>query len=277
VKYVVKMLVMLMVMVSACLVVQAQEEDVEGSSDHPLLSRMANFYIYKYEEEEYSSFEFFDAAEKPYVIEGHKWIIVYWIQEGYEAPGQLNIIKNFTNAIRKIGGTILLEGETATMKVVKGGAETWINLWVNSDGSSYELTIVEKKLLEQQIVADPKAMGDDIMAQGHVAVYGIYFDYDKADIKPESESTLKAIAQMLKNNPSLKVYVVGHTDSTGKLDYNMDLSAKRADAVVKALVSKYGIDASRLKAKGVGPLCPVESNKTEEGKAKNRRVELVEM
>jgi outer membrane protein OmpA-like peptidoglycan-associated protein len=259
------------------LVAQAQE-DMEGSKDHPLLTRMRDFYISNYEEYDYDKASFYDDKETEYVIEGRKYVISYQLKDETKSPGNLNIVKNYENAIQKIGGTILSKSDDYTyMKVVKGGAETWICLWVQWDGGAYELTIVERKALEQQIVADPKAMGDDIMAQGHVAVYGIYFDTDKADIKPESEPTLKAIAQMLKNNPSLKVYVVGHSDSSGKLDYNMDLSAKRADAVVKALVSKYGIDATRLKAKGVGPLCPVESNKTEDGKAKNRRVELVEM
>lgn len=264
-------------LVSMTIFVAFAEDDVEGSKDHPLLSRMDNFYISEYEEEEYGSAEFYDEKDTEYVIEGHKWVIGYDIKEGFQAPGQINVVKNYTNAIRKIGGTILFEGRYAYMKVVKGGSETWINVWVTSDGGGYRLTIIEKKALEQQVVADPKAMASDITDTGRTIIYGIYFDTAKADIKPESEPTLKAIAQMLKNNPSLKVYVVGHTDSDGKLDYNMDLSAKRADSVVKALVSKYGIDATRLKAKGVGPLCPVASNKTEDGKAKNRRVELVEM
>jgi OOP family OmpA-OmpF porin len=82
---------------------------------------------------------------------------------------------------------------------------------------------------------------------------------------------------MLKANSSLKVYVIGHTDMTGELEYNMELSGKRAEAVVYALVDKYGIAADRLVAKGVGPLSPVSTNKTEEGRKLNRRVELVEM
>ncbi|MDH5386669.1 MAG: OmpA family protein, partial [Candidatus Aminicenantes bacterium] len=108
-------------------------------------------------------------------------------------------------------------------------------------------------------------------------VYGIYFDLDSYTIKPESEPTLQAIADMLKANSSLKVYVVGHTDMTGKLDYNMELSLKRAGSAVDALVNTHGIAADRLKAQGVGPLCPVSTNSTEEGRKLNRRVELVEM
>jgi OOP family OmpA-OmpF porin len=253
------------------------EEDVEGGKDHPLLSRMNGYYIYDYVEQEYDSHEFYDDADKEYIIEGHMYAIYYSLEEGHQSPGQLNVVKNYTNAIRGIGGTILREGTSATMKVVKDGMETWVDVWADSYGNDYTLTIVEKKLLDQQVVADPKAMAGDIMKEGHVAVYGIYFDTDSDKIKPESDPTIKAIADMLKANPSLKVYVVGHTDMTGTLEHNMDLSSRRAVSVMNELVSKYGITATRLKSKGVGPLCPVASNKTEDGRAKNRRVELVEM
>lgn len=115
-----------------------------------------------------------------------------------------------------------------------------------------------------------------IKNEGKVAIYGIYFDFDKADIKPESKPTIEEIAKFLKEHPEIKLYIVGHTDNVGKLEYNMELSKRRAEAVVKELVEKYGIKSDRLKAFGVGPLAPVAPNSTEEGRAKNRRVELVE-
>ncbi|MEO0287903.1 MAG: OmpA family protein, partial [candidate division WOR-3 bacterium] len=120
-----------------------------------------------------------------------------------------------------------------------------------------------------------KDIYEKLKTEGHIAIYGIYFDFDKADIKPESEPTLKEIARFLRENPEIKVYIVGHTDNVGKLDYNMELSRKRAENVVKELVNKYGISKERLKAFGVGPLAPISSNDTEEGRAKNRRVEIV--
>ena len=119
-------------------------------------------------------------------------------------------------------------------------------------------------------------MADDIERTGRVAIYGIYFDTDSYKIKPESEPTLKAIAELLKTKSSLNVYVVGHTDMTGDLNHNMKLSESRAKAVVDALVKDYGISAKRLIAKGDGPLAPVSTNKTDEGRQLNRRVELVE-
>jgi outer membrane protein OmpA-like peptidoglycan-associated protein len=108
-----------------------------------------------------------------------------------------------------------------------------------------------------------------------VAVYGIYFDTGKSDLKPESEEAIAEIAKLLKGDTDLKLYVVGHTDNVGALDANMKLSGSRAEAVLQALVRTHGIAASRLKSFGNGPYAPVATNDTDEGRAKNRRVELV--
>jgi len=143
-------------------------------------------------------------------------------------------------------------------------------------GVGYKVWIIEEEAMEQYVVADAASMARDIGAQGRVALYGIYFDFDKADVKPESGPELKEIAKLLQQDSGLKLYVVGHTDNVGDVNYNMRLSQTRADAVVKTLVSQYHVDGKRLQAFGVGPLAPVTSNKTEEGRAKNRRVELVE-
>jgi outer membrane protein OmpA-like peptidoglycan-associated protein len=118
-------------------------------------------------------------------------------------------------------------------------------------------------------------MAADISTTGHVALYGIHFDTNSADIKPESEPTLQEIAKLLRNDAALKLYVVGHTDSVGGYEYNIGLSQRRADSVTKALAARHGIAAARLKGAGVGLLAPVAPNDTEEGRAKNRRVELV--
>lgn len=136
---------------------------------------------------------------------------------------------------------------------------------------------VEGKAREQKMVTVVPAddMGKGIGADGHIALYGIYFDYDKADIKPDSKPQLEEIAKMLKADAALNVLVVGHTDNQGELDYNLDLSKRRAESVAKALSADYGIDAKRLTAQGVGMAAPVASNDTEDGKAKNRRVEIV--
>jgi OOP family OmpA-OmpF porin len=138
------------------------------------------------------------------------------------------------------------------------------------------LDVVETMPMETRMVTvDAATMAKSITSTGHIALYGIYFDTDKADIKPESTPTLQEIAALLKQDPKLQLYVVGHTDSVGQYDYNVKLSERRAAAVAQALASAHQIDPQRLRAAGVGMLAPVAPNDTEEGKAKNRRVELV--
>ena len=129
---------------------------------------------------------------------------------------------------------------------------------------------------EAMVTVDADSMAEEIFETGSISIYGILFDFDKADIKPESAATIEEIATLLNNNPDLKLFIVGHTDNKGSLDYNMNLSQKRAGAVVDVLITEHGIETSRLTPKGLGFLAPVDSNKSEEGRAKNRRVELVE-
>ena len=137
------------------------------------------------------------------------------------------------------------------------------------------INIIEKEEMNQDVVADANSMAASIKETGKVAVYGIYFDTGLSVLKPESKATLDEIAKLVKADPSLKLYVVGHTDNKGTYDGNMKLSMDRAVAVVNALVSQHGVSASVLKACGDGPTAPVAANSTEEGKALNRRVELV--
>lgn len=136
--------------------------------------------------------------------------------------------------------------------------------------------VIVAKPMEGNKLVGAQEMADQITTSGRVALYGIYFDTNKTEIKPESEPTLQEIAKLLKAQPSLKVLVVGHTDNVGPFASNMDLSQRRAQAVVNSLVSKYGVGKERLTPFGDSFAAPVASNKTEEGRAKNRRVELVE-
>ena len=139
------------------------------------------------------------------------------------------------------------------------------------------IDIVEQRAMEDGLITvDAAAMSKDLAAYGKVALYGIHFDHDKATIRPESKAALTEIATLLKNQPALKVYVVGHTDGQGTTEYNMRLSVDRARAVVAALTKDYGIAAGRLEPHGVGPLVPVATNQSDGGRAKNRRVELVQ-
>lgn len=126
-----------------------------------------------------------------------------------------------------------------------------------------------------KIVIDVDYLAREFELKGAVALYGIYFDYDKAVVKPESDVELQVVANYLQANPEQKLYVVGHTDYEGSLEYNLNLSDRRAAAVVDRLTQEFGIASDRLTAAGVGPLAPRTTNATDAGRTKNRRVELV--
>jgi OOP family OmpA-OmpF porin len=255
----------------------AQQQDIKGSKDHPLVSRMPDFWLSEYKESEFDSYKFIGADKKPLSIEGHKYSILYKLKSGVSEPGALKITRNFQDALKKIGGKVVLDdsfNKLSTIMIQKDGKETWIEVRCYS-GIMYRLSIVEREIMKQEIVANAEAMGNDINSTGHVALYGIFFDTGKAEIKPESDTAIAQISILLKSNESLMLYVVGHTDNVGNIDANMKLSKDRADAVVNSLTVRYGIPTTRLKSYGVASLAPVASNDNEEGRAKNRRVELV--
>jgi len=252
------------------------QKDVEGSQDHPLLTRMPGYYLSGYDVKD------FDSVENVYVSgpearwEGKRTQIDYSAMQGAKPVSMSQIARNYENALRKIGAQIAFnDSRTTVAKLKKGNGITWVQAQAFNDGRDYQLLIVEPKPMEQEVTANAAALQQGIASAGKVAVYGIYFDTGKATIKSESAPTLDEIVKMLTQSPRLQIYVVGHTDGTGTLEANLKLSADRAASVVKALVER-GIAASRLKPAGVGPYCPEASNGTEEGRAKNRRVELVE-
>jgi len=254
----------------------AADQDAKGSIDHPLLSRMPNFFISEYKNTEFDSHRFIGQDKKAVSIEGRKYYFIYRLNKGAEEPGELKIRRNIQDALKKIGGNIVFDdnfNKTSTIVLQKENKETWVE--VRSYNNMYKLAIVERGIMKQEVVANAEVMGNDINATGHVSIYGIYFDTGKSEIKPESDAAISEIAKLIKNDGALKLYVVGHTDNVGSFDSNMKLSKDRAEAVVKALSGKHGIDAARLKPYGVASLSPVTSNGTEDGKAKNRRVELV--
>jgi OOP family OmpA-OmpF porin len=130
-------------------------------------------------------------------------------------------------------------------------------------------------IIPRCVTADAAALGNDIRSMGHAAVYGILFDTGKSTMKPESAQTIGEVAKMLKADATLKIHVVGHTDNVGDVTANIKLSQDRGEAVLQALVRDHGIAAGRLRSYGCGQSAPVASNDSEEGRAKNRRVELV--
>lgn len=145
--------------------------------------------------------------------------------------------------------------------------------------SEYSVQVVEEKPIEtgRVQVLDAGSLARAIESAGKVAVYGIRFDTDSDRLTADSAPQLGEIAALLKAQPRLSILVVGHTDTQGGLDYNRGLSERRATAVTAALVADHGIAKARLVPLGVGPAAPVASNRTADGRARNRRVEVVEL
>jgi OOP family OmpA-OmpF porin len=290
----------------------AQQQDMEGSKDHPLISRYPGTYIRNYIQKEFDEFELplgkltDGKLAKSQHLEGKLTYI--W----YEAPkdrSQLEIFRNFDAALKQAGFDTLFTcardqcgaNESITLypnlqqegwgadyqtrylaaKLSRADSNVYVSLDVQTGGCGecepwIYLYVMEVKSMEAGLVTvDAASLSADISRTGHASVYGIYFDSGKADVKPESDGALKEIAKLLQQDPKLALYVVGHTDNQGALEMNMDLSMRRANAVVQALSSKYGVAAARLKPLGDGPSAPVAPNDTEQGRAKNRRVELV--
>jgi OOP family OmpA-OmpF porin len=251
------------------------EKDVQGSKDHPLITRMPGYYISQYEVAEFGAYDPTVIGGKDVHWEGKVYSYGYSRSEESRNISMLQIVRNYEAAIRKAGGKILGGDERrVAAEIRKGGALTGVYVEAFNGGRDYELKIVESQPMKQEVVADAKVMRNDLADTGRTIVYGIYFDTASAKIKPGSEAALAEMVKLLKGTPALKVYVVGHTDSVGSLQSNLKLSSDRAASVVKA-ITKRGVAASRLKSAGVGPYSPVASNDTEDGKAKNRRVELV--
>jgi len=257
--------------------VAAQQADFKGCKDHALFpTRMPEYRIADCKVEDFGVYEFFAMKGPKTPVEGKFTFITYsFTGERANEPSGLAVVRNYENAIRKVGGTILQSDPQRWVngKIVKDGQEVWVQ--AEKGIGEIWLRIVEKKAMEQVIVADAAAFINDLRTTGHVAVYGIYFDTGKSVIKPESAQAIGEIAKLLKDDPSLKVFVVGHTDNVGGVDSNIKLSQDRAEAVLQALVRDHGIAPARLRAYGCGLFAPIASNDTEEGRAKNRRVELV--
>lgn len=179
----------------------------------------------------------------------------------------------------------------ALLKKTSADGDTYVGIYVaqmtgGSHGDSSDalsgsegvlIEVVEPKPMEQKIVTvSASEIDTKIATEGRAVFYGLYFDFDKAVIKPDSAPQLAEMARYLADQPDRKVYIVGHSDNQGKLDYNIALSQKRAEAVAAALATGFHIDPHRMTARGLGPLAPIAENRDEAGRAKNRRVEMVE-
>lgn len=298
------------ILLTITLTLCAQQKDVPNSTDHPLVTRYPGSVIRDYSFGEYDQYKLrnapkttgaFDEIVKFEALEGKITRIVY---QHPKERSVIEIYKNYESALLGAGfGKIFAcEGDACGVNFgntypsglvgfvrsyrteqryialkredAKGVTHVALYMVKTQDGPFSRLDIVESSPMQSGLIT-VKSLTSDLSARGKAVIYGVYFDTNKSEIKPESNPALEAIANLLKENAALKLYVVGHTDNIGGLEANMDLSLKRSQAVVTALSTRYGIAASRLSAKGVGFLAPVTENETEEGRALNRRVELV--
>ncbi len=285
----------------------AQAQDAEGSKDHPLISRYPGSVIDKYSQKAFDEYELplskvVDGKyEKSQHLEGKVTAIYYIAPEGRSA---LEIYRNYESALKNAGfqelficaktcgdvppsgfypldgafGNYTADARYLAAKMTRAAGDVYVALWEYDSGFDVKtfLAVVEVKPMESGLITvNSSSLASDITRTGHASVYGIYFDTGKAEVKPESEATLKEIGKLLQLDTKLKLYVVGHTDNVGTLANNMDLSKLRGEAVVRILTTTYNVPATRLSAQGDGPTAPVASNDSEDGRAKNRRVELV--
>jgi OmpA-OmpF porin, OOP family len=274
-----KKLIISLLMILTVIAPLIAQEDAAGSKDPGLFTRMPGYHISRYDDLQFDKFDFQVSPGETQSVEGHHLFILYELNDNAQTPSPLQTIRNYTNAIKKVGGQVIYEFEdggmqNAIMKLVKDGQEVWTHVNASPNGQ-YSLHMVEKQNMNQDVTADATSMAGSIKESGKVAVYGIYFDTGKATLKPESNPALQEISKLLSNDPGLKLYVVGHTDNTGIFSSNIKLSMDRSLAVINALVSQYSADAARLTAFGAGPTSPVACNDDEKGRGLNRRVELV--
>lgn len=263
----------------------AQEADEEGCKDHPLFNRLPKFRLVGCTDN-FNVMPVRFAAEKSEEKEGRVIKLGYSFvpaSDQDKAPSPYQVIKNYENAILKNGGkkvySAVTEGpQGATFTFSSKGKNYYVVLDNMTPGrddvcDGFELVIIEMEGMKQDIAATE--IFEKLNSEGSVSLY-INFETGKSDIKSESQKTVDQLVEMLRANPSLKVSIEGHTDNVGSPATNKSLSEARAKAVMKAVVAA-GIDAARLSAKGWGQEKPVADNKTDEGKAKNRRVEVVKM
>lgn len=276
-----------------------------AEQDHPLVTRYPDSTITAHSAKEFDTYQLvvgLDPAKMSFTgqpLEGQLTRIVY---SNPPARSTLEIFRNYREALEKAGAEIVFSCELDTCgkayarsawgrfnnlfvaadgdprylaaRLAQGAAQAYVAVMVGKQRT--QVDVVEVKAMDRGLVAvDPAALAKDLESAGSARIYGILFDVDKATIRPESKPALDAIAALLKAEPKLSLFVVGHTDMTGGLQHNLQLSTARARAVTAALVTDYGIAANRLDAHGVGPLAPVATNATDAGRQLNRRVELV--
>jgi outer membrane protein OmpA-like peptidoglycan-associated protein len=269
----------LLVALLASLPSLAQEQDAEGCKDSKILPRFRNSVIHACDRKEFDAVDVLVGmkAEEEQLrsLEGEVEIITYDYPEGVSA---LQIGRNAEAALRQAGFQFVFVGKDAwnNLAVTARKGAQWVFVRLNPSNTQYTVTAVLVKEMTQEMTANAEGLAAEIEKSGRVAVYGINFDTGKATIRPDSEPVLNELVKLMTAHADWRFRIEGHTDSTGSKAANQTLSAQRA-ASVAAWLSAQGIDKARLTTQGFGDSKPVADNGTEEGRAKNRRVELVKM
>ncbi|OGA47362.1 MAG: hypothetical protein A3F74_23865 [Betaproteobacteria bacterium RIFCSPLOWO2_12_FULL_62_58] len=262
---------------------RSQGKDNPQCKPNPVFSKFPNSYYYKCDRSKFGKVEIQVSKDKRESKEGEYWSYFSYINKDKEGrlPSSVEVVRNYSNAVGQAGGSVLheLPGRSVFWTIKRPDGVYWGESGCGGGGTndcnSLLHKIVKETAMEQAVVVTAEQIRRALSDTGKVVFYGIYFDFDKATIKPESKPTLEEMAKFLKANSVIKVYIVGHTDMKGGHDYNLKLSRERAAAVVQALVSQHGIAKDRLASDGVGPLAPVAANDSDVNRARNRRVEMV--
>lgn len=279
----------------------------ESGEDHPEVARYPGATISQYDFKEYEEFRLL--LSKPVNRKG-EWVVDKSLDlEGrvtyihYTVPASaspLQVFRNYQSSLRRSGFKDLfvcdrpcteanlgafkelmkapkhyLNYSTDNQFMAAQRNNTYVSLWVN-DGGAW-LHVVEKQSLNDGLmeVRGESPMAKALSTNGRVDVYGFQFDTGKAALKDSSKPTLQELGKVMQDNPGLSIEVVGHTDDVGSAESNQRLSEQRAAAVADAIGRGYGIAAQRMQTRGMGQSAPLESNATEAGRAKNRRVEII--
>lgn len=262
---------LLLCLVMPVFVDRCMAQDAQGCKDSPLISRFPGSVIVSCLDKPDDLASFPMGPGKPNKkIEGEFHRLSYRFPS---SASKAQVVRNITTALRTAGYTFDYDSGSYGDFTVHMG-KTWISVAISGNGN-YDQTVVVEVQLQQEVTANAAALSSGLASNGHAVVNGILFDTGKADVKPQSTASLKEIAKLLQQEAKLKLYVVGHTDNVGALAANLELSRQRAAAVVRELTEHHGVAADRLNAYGAGPYAPVTSNESEDGRALNRRVELV--
>lgn len=260
----------------------AQERDLDGAKDHPLVPRLAGgqYFIGAFEEQPFAAHAFVMGTDGEREYEGKFLNVEYWLKEGGKKYGPVEIVRNYRNAFLQKKGVAVYEqsdnaGGRATFRLPIEGRSLWVELIVQNSGEIYRLTFIEEAGMTQNVELTSAAMSAALASTGTITLRGILFETARATIKPESAAVLGEVGKLLSSDPQLQLQIIGHTDNVGGAASNLTLSRQRAEAVKAWLVKEHGVSAARLTATGLGDTKPVADNATEDGRAQNRRVELV--